>query len=416
MSDAYAPFRHPGFRAFMVGRVLAVLGAQMISVAVGWQLYAATGDALDLGLVGLVQFLPGLFLFPLTGTVVDRVRRDRVIQLCFLTYAVSALVLVFASVAETPSRPLIFGALVLSACARAFSAPASSAILPQLVPMEDFSRAASWSSSAFQACVISGPGAGGLVYGFVERGGGNGALWVYSLAGLCFVASLAGALALPPKRASHGGKPPGLAEALDGVRYIARRPIVLGAITLDLFAVLFGGAVALLPIFAKDLLQVGPEGLGALRAAPAIGSLGMAVWLAHRPLERNVGKILYAAVAVFGLSTLVFGLSRDFTLSLVALALTGASDEISVFVRQNVVTRATPHEIRGRVSAAEFVFIGASNELGAFESGLTASWWGPVGAVVAGGVGTLATVLFSAALSKQLREVDRLEDVTPEAT
>lgn len=411
--SALAPLRHPGYPAFLAGRVTATLGVQMLYVAVGWQIYALTGNALDLGLVGLVLWVPQAALFPVVGIVVDRARRDRVLQATYFGLALAAALLAALSATGQASREAIYGALFLLALARIFSSPAAQALLPQLVPREDFPRAVSLNSATFEGAVITGPALGGLLYGFADGRGANGAAVTHTVAAVLIALAFAMSLFLPARRAEHAGAPPGLRQALDGVRFIFRRKILLSAITLDLFAVLFGGAIALLPVYAKDILQVGPEGLGMLRAAPALGSLSTALFLAQRPVKRGVGRKLYVAIAVFGLATVVFALSETFWISLLALAITGAADEVSVFIRLNVVQMATPDRVRGRVSAAEFVFIGASNELGQLESGLTAAWWGAVPAAVVGGLGTLLTVAVSALVSKQLRSVDRLEDVEP---
>lgn len=413
VNDTYAPFQQAGFRSYFGGRVLSVVGSQMLSVAVGWQMYALTGDAKDLGYVGLVQFLPQLALFPVAGTVADRARRNRILVASYGAFLVGALLLAGMALTGQVSRAGMFAALVVIALGRAFGAPASQSMLPQLVPAEAFSRAASWGSSAFGASVILGPAIGGAVYGLVEGQGGNGAFATYALSAACLLGAVFTASTLPDLRAVHDGAPPGFGQALDGIRFIWGKKILLAAITLDLFAVLFGGAVALLPIFARDVLHTGPEGLGLLRAAPAVGALGMAVFMAYRPLQRNLGVKLYAAVAVFGVATFAFALSTNLYLSMLALLVTGMADEISVFVRLNVVQAATPNHVRGRVSAAEFVFIGASNELGALESGLTAAWWGAVPSVMFGGVASVVVVLVGATLSRQLRQVDRLEDLRP---
>ncbi len=411
VNDTYAPFQQAGFRSYFAARVLSVVGSQMLSVAVGWQMYALTNDPKDLGYVGLVQFLPQLVLFPVAGTVADRARRNRILVVCYGLFFLGAVLLAGMSATHHVSREGIFAALTVIALGRAFGSPASQSLLPQLVPAEAFPRAASWSSSAFGASVITGPAIGGAIYGLVEGQGGNGAFAAYALAAACIAGAIAAASTLPDLRAVHEGEPPGWGQALDGVRFIWAKKILLAAITLDLFAVLFGGAVALLPIFARDVLHTGPEGLGMLRAAPAVGSLGMAVFLAYRPLERNLGFRLYTAVALFGVATIAFALSTNLWLSMLALLVTGAADEISVFVRLNVVQAATPNHVRGRVSAAEFVFIGASNELGALESGMTAAWWGAVPSVLFGGLASIVVVLVGAGLSRQLRQVDRLADV-----
>ncbi len=415
MSDSpYAPLRHPAFRAFLVGRVLAALGSQSLGVAVGWQMYALTGDPLDLGLIGLVQFLPPFLLFPLVGVVVDRANRSRVLTGCYLGLALGAATLLGLTLSGEVSTGRVYASLFLLALARMFSGPSATALLPQIVPTDEYPRATSWSSSAFTAAFMTGPALGGGVYALAQARQVDGAAVVYAMAGLLFLGALGATLWLPSRRAEHRGQPPGLREALDGLRFIWSRPVLLGAITLDLFAVLFGGAVALLPIFARDVLNVGPEGMGLLRAAPAVGALATALWLAHFPVRRNTGRALYLAVAVFGLATIGFAYSTNFWLSLMFLAITGVADEVSVFIRVQVVQLATPDRLRGRVSAAEFVFIGASNQLGELESGLTASWWGAVPAAAFGGAASVAVVLISGLLSPALRRVDRVEDLRAE--
>jgi len=411
----YAPLRHPAFRAFLVGRVLAALSASTLSVAVGWQIYALTGDPLDLGMVGLVQFLPPALLFPLAGTLVDRVDRSKALLGCYLGFllAAGALATLTASGQVTTGR--IYAALVALALARVFSGPSATALLPQIVPTDEYARATTWSSSGFTAATVLGPALGGGIYALAEAHGRLGALAAYLAAMVLFAGSLVAALRLPSRRAEHRGSPPGFREALDGVRFIFSRPVLLGAITLDLFAVLFGGAVALLPIYARDILHTGPGGLGLLRAAPSLGALVTAIALAHLPVRRNAGRTLYIVVALFGLATVGFALSTNFWLSMVFLAITGIADEISVFIRVQVVQLATPDRLRGRVSAAEYVFIGASNQLGELESGLTASWWGAVPAAVVGGVASVLVVLLSALLTPALRRVDRVEDLRAQA-
>lgn len=414
-NPAYAPLAYPAFRAFLVGRVFSTLARQILSVAVGWQIYDLTGDPLDLGLVGLVQFLPHLFLFPVAGAVVDRADRRRVIQSCYVAFAAVSLLLCALAAPGMASPGRIFGALVLLALARMFNGPAGSATLPRLVPIDIYPRAVSWNSSAFTGATVAGPALGGLLYGLAAARGYNGAQVSYALAFVLSALAAVSALQLPPARAAHPGHPPSFAEALVGLRYIWRRKVLFEAILLDLFAVLFGGAIALLPVYARDVLHAGPEGLGLLRAAPAVGSLLVAISLAHYPVTRRLGPVLFGAVAVFGAATLVFALSTELWLSAMALALAGAADEVSVFIRINVVQMATPDHLRGRVSAAEFLFIGASNELGEMESGLTAAWWGAVPAAVVGGAGTLVVVVCALLFSRELRKVDRLSDLAAEA-
>jgi len=410
--DAYRAFRHPAFRAFLVGRILGVLGLQGLSVAVGWQVYAITGNPMDLGYVGLVQFLPQLLLFPLSGVAVDRFDRKWVLVGCYGLYLCAASGMAWLSLRSDATSVLpIFAMMVVLALGRVFAGPASQAILPQLIPREDFPSAVSWASSGYTASVVIGPALGGLVYGYAEDRWHTGAVAAYGLSAALVATGLVTLMTLPTLRATHSKAPPTLRDALEGVRFIRKRPVLLSAITLDLFAVLLGGAVALLPVYAKDVLHAGPEALGLLRASPAVGALVSALWLAHRPIRRSVGWTLYATVAGFGAATLLFGLSTNVWLSVLALALTGVTDEISVFIRSNVVQLATPDHVRGRVSAAEHVFIGASNELGEMESGFAASLLGAVPAVVLGGVGTLLTVAISAWLSPELRRLDTLESL-----
>lgn len=411
----YAPLRHPAFRAFLAGRVLAALSTTILSVAVGWQIYALTGDPFDLGMVGLVQFLPPALLFPLAGTLVDRVDRSKALLGCYLGFLVASCSLAGLTGLGLVTKERIYASLVALALARVFSGPSATALLPQIVPIDEYARATTWSSSGFTAAMVVGPALGGGVYALAESQGHSGALAAYLTAVVLFAGSLVAALQLPSRRAEHRGNPPGFREALDGVRFIFSRPVLLGAITLDLFAVLFGGAVALLPIYARDILHTGPEGLGFLRAAPSLGALVTAIALAHLPVRRNAGRTLYIVVAVFGLATVGFALSTNFWLSMGLLAITGAADEISVFIRIQVVQLATPDRLRGRVSAAEYVFIGASNQLGELESGLTASWWGAVTAVVVGGLASVLVVAASALLTPALRRVDRVEDLRAEA-
>lgn len=406
MATAHAAFRSPAFRRFQAARLLGILGLQMQAVAVGWQVYDLTRRPLDLGLVGLVQFIPAMLLWPFTGVIVDRVDRRLVVLATLVGYAATAALLaMWATVGVTTPAP-IYATLVLLAVCRAFAAPAQQALLPQLVPKEDFPNAVTWSSSLFQLGAVAGPALGGAVYAVTGSARG-----VYLVAvGLVLTAACV-LLTVRPREAARPQGRPGWSELFEGVRYVRERPVLLGAISLDLFAVLLGGAVALLPIYARDILQVGPGGLGLLRAAPAIGAAAMAIFLAFRPIGGRAGHKLLAAVAVFGLATIGFGLSDHFWLSVAALVVVGASDEMSVVIRQTIVQIATPDDKRGRVSAVNFLFIGMSNEIGELESGLTAHWFGARRAVVLGGCGTLLVVALAAWLAPSLRRVDRLEDV-----
>ena len=368
-------------------RLFGTTGNQMLMVAVGWQMYELTGSAWDLGLVGLYQFVPALLLTLVAGHVADRVHRGRIIAACLVTQAAVALILVSATQgwvasASWASRELLLGVSVLLGVARAFQMPAQQALTPMLVPSAMLPRAMAFSSAGMQAAVIGGPALGGVI--FVA-----GATAVYASCALlfatgCMLISVLHYDHVPPPR-----EPVSLRTLLAGAEFVWQRKALLGAVSLDLFAVLLGGATALLPMFAKDILHVGPWGLGLLRAAPAAGALLTSAVLTRWPLERRVGHTMLAAVALYGLCMVVFGLSGSFVLSLFVLAVSGGADMVSVVVRQTLVQIETPNAMRGRVSAVNSVFIGASNQLGEFESGATAALLGPVGSVVAGGVGTL---------------------------
>ncbi len=376
----------PAFVRFWWCRLIGTGAQQMLMVALGWQMYELTGSAWDLGLVGLYQFVPALALALVAGHVADRYDRRRVLAACFALQAAAALLLTVASASGGMSRAVILGVSLLFGVARAFQMPSQQSLVPQLVPASVLPRALASSSVALQCAVIGGPALGGFVYA-------AGASVVYGLCAALFAGATLLALAIRYQHVAPGREPTSLATLFAGVTFIWKHPAVLGAISLDLFAVLLGGATALLPIFAKDILHVGPLGLGLLRGAPAAGALLMSVWLARRPIERRVGARLFTAVAIFGGATVVFGLSTSFWLSLAALFITGGADVVSVVVRQAMVQLDTPDAMRGRVSAVNSIFIGASNQLGEFESGAMAAWLGPVGSVVLGGVGTLLVVV-----------------------
>jgi len=379
--------RQTAFMRLWYARVASTGGMQMLMVAVGWQMYELTGSAWDLGLVGLFQFLPALLLTLVAGHVADRLNRARIVLVCMSAQCVVALVFMaategFLAAGPWASRELLLGLSVALGAARAFQMPAQQALTPQLVPPALLSRAMAFSSGGMQAAVIGGPALGGLI--FVA-----GATAVYaSSAGLFLIASLLMSrvryVHMAPPR-----EPVTMSTLLAGMVFVWERKVLLGAVSLDLFAVLLGGATALLPLFAKDILMVGPWGLGLLRAAPAVGAVLMSVLLTRRPMQRRVGHRMLGAVAVYGVCMVVFGLSTSFALSLLALALSGAADMVGVVVRMTLVQMETPNEMRGRVSAVNSIFIGASNQLGEFESGATAAVLGPVGSVVLGGVGTL---------------------------
>ena len=378
----FAPFApYPDYVRFWFARLAGTGANQMLMVAVGWQLYDLTGSAWDLGLVGLLQFLPSLALVLVAGDVVDRRHRARVAATCMAVQTGVALLLAAAPALGLPLRGLLLGMSVVLGGVRAFQMPAQQALAPLLVPTAMLPQALAFSSSGLQLAIIGGPALGGVLYV-------GGAATVYLTCAALF--AIATGLFLRVRHADPSLRAPASWQTLlAGVRYVFHNRLVLGAVSLDLFAVLLGGATALLPMFAKDILHVGPWGLGLLRGAPAAGALAMSLALAAWPIRRGAGLKLLVAVGVYGAATLVFGLSSAFWLSLAALALTGAADMVSIVVRQSLVQLETPDEMRGRVSAVNGVFIGASNQLGEFESGATAAWLGPVGSVVLGGVGSI---------------------------
>ncbi len=374
-------FAQRAFMRFWLARIAGTVANQMLMVAVAWQMYDLTGSAWDLGLVGLFQFVPALLLTLPAGHVIDRVRRSRVFAMAMLLQGILAVLLVWSTLGAFVSRELILGVSVALGVARAFQMPAQQAIVPLLVPMHMLARAIALSTMGLQTAVILGPALGGLLYI-------GGPAHVY---GTCAVLlSLAyGLVQAIRERHERPKEVATLRSVLAGVSFVWHNKLLLGATSLDLFAVLLGGATALLPIYARDILHTGPEGLGLLRAAPAAGALAMSLVILRWPIHRRAGHALFASVAVFGLATIVFGLSTSFLLSLIALFVTGAADNVSVVIRQTLMQLDTPNEIRGRVSAVNSIFIGASNQLGEFESGASAALMGPVGSVLLGGVGTL---------------------------
>jgi MFS family permease len=403
MAQGRVAFQYPNFRYYMTARFLVTASSEMQGVAVAWQVYGLTGRALDLGLVGLAQFLPGVLLFLIAGQTADRVPRQRILQCCYGAFSLVSLLLLTLSLNGIRSAWPIYAALLLNGVVRAFNGPASQAFLPLMLPEEHFPNAVAWGSSIFQGAMVLGPVAGGLLYGFT-----GSPTTVYASAAAAYLAGLALISAVRVKAAQRPRGTARLGVVLEGLRYIWREKLVLGAISLDLFAVLLGGAVALLPIYARDILKVGAEGLGILRSGPGIGAVTMAIVVAHWPLKRHAGAAMLWCVAGFGLFTVVFGLSRNIALSMTALILVGACDMVSVIVRHTLVQLATPDEMRGRVSAVNMIFIGASNEVGQFESGLTAQWFGTVPAVVIGGIGTVVVVAAWAWLFPALRQVNEL--------
>ena len=392
---------HRPFAFFWASRVLTTTGFQMQSVAVGWQVYELTGSAFDLGLVGLAQFVPMLAFALVTGHVADNFDRRKIVVACQIVKLMTAAALALGSLYGGLPRLAIFAVIFVFGAARAFEMPTLQALLPSVVPESMLPRAVAASASANQAATIGGPALGGLVYAI------NASL-AFAICGILYVLGALAIVTLKARRAESQRAPVSLASLLAGIHYIRDNPIILGAISLDLFAVLLGGATALLPIYAKDILHVGPTGLGMLRSAPGAGALVMSLYLARHPPRRRVGRLMFGAVAAFGVATIVFGLSASFALSLTALTVLGAADMVSVVIRASLVQLKTPDAMRGRVSAVNAVFIGSSNQLGEFESGVTAAWFGTVPSVVIGGIGTLAVVLLWMRLFPSLARADRL--------
>jgi len=398
-----AAFNYPDFTAYAIARFCIVAALEMQSVAVGWQVYEITKRPLDLGLIGLAQFLPGMLFFLPAGHAVDRLNRRLLLMSCYAGFAAcSALLLLFALRGSRSVYP-IYAVVVLLGTIRSFNFPASRALLPQLVPEVHFSNAVAWSSSVFQGATILGPTFGGLLYALFR---GPGA--VYGTAMLTAVGAAFSMLRIKAREKPRPREPINLKTVLAGFGYIWRQKLILGSISLDLFAVLLGGAVALLPVYAREILHTGPWGLGLLRSAPGVGAAATAILLAHRPLQRRVGPIMLWCVAGFGISTIIFGLSHSLVLSLVSLLLVGSCDMVSVVIRAILVQIGTPDAMRGRVNAVDMIFIGASNQLGEFESGVTAHWFGTVSAVVLGGVGTLVVIALWTWIFPELRKTDEV--------
>ena len=394
--------KSPSFLLFVISRSFSRFSGQIAAVAVGWQIYDLTGSAFDLGMVGLVQFLPTALLVFAAGHAVDRYERKRVVQICLIVEALTALFLAWGAYAGSLTVPEIFVAMAVIGTTIAFESPATAALLPLVAPQGSLQRATAISSGVGQVATITGPAIGGLAYA-VTPALPYGLMVAFCLAG----AFLMGAIRLTQPAVVRDAATP--ADLFAGVRFVRNNPAILGTISLDLFAVLLGGATALLPIYARDILETGPLGLGILRAAPAVGALLMTAVLARHAIHRRVGMRMFQAVIVFGLATIVFAVSRSMTLSLVALAIMGAADTVSVVIRFSLVQLATPDEMRGRVGAVNFLFINASNQLGQFESGVTAALFGAMPAAVLGGVGTVAIALLWMKLFPTLRHVERLE-------
>jgi MFS family permease len=384
------------------GRSLSSLASQMQAVVVGWQVYALTGSAFSLGLVGLAQFLPVVVLIFVAGHVVDRSDRRLIAGTCQIVAGLAALSLAAASFAHVLTPAMIYALVVVIGAVRAFEAPSLQALLPALVPAEAFPQAAALSSSLFQTATIVGPSIGGLLYGL-------GPDIAYATCAVTFLVAALATLRVPPIVRAGALEPPTLASVFGGLTFIRQRPEILGAISLDLFAVLLGGATALLPVYASDILKAGPLGLGLLRAAPGVGALAVSVWLARKPMHRHLGARMFASVFIFGIATIVFGLSRSLPLSVAALAVLGGADVVSVVIRSTLVQMRTPDAMRGRVAAVNMLFIGSSNQLGEFESGTLAGFLGAVPAVVIGGVGTVAVACIWMALFPRLRRLDQVK-------
>ena len=400
--DRFAAFRHSSYTRFFLARFLLSFSQQIVSVAVGWQMYDQTGKAIYLGLIGLVQFLPSLLLMLVTGSVADRYNRRAIAALCSLVSALCTLALLIMTVMGTFTPLPVFAVLLIFGIERAFMSPAVQSLAPNLVPEQALSNAIAWNSSSWQLAAITGPVIGGLLYGV-------SATTAYTVAVVFSILGAALLYMIPKPEQKTTGEAKSWAMILGGFSFIRAEKVVLGAISLDLFAVLLGGATALMPIFARDILTLGPWGLGLLRAAPGLGAIVMAIFLAAYPLKHRAGIYMFIGVALFGLGTIVFGISTNTEVSIAALALMGAADMVSVYVRESLIALWTPDQLRGRVNAVNMVFVGASNELGEFRAGTMASIFGAVPAVVIGGIGTLAVAAIWASSFPKLRRIDTLD-------
>ncbi|MGD0906901.1 MAG: MFS transporter [Candidatus Acidiferrales bacterium] len=396
-------FTYPDFSLYQLARFIIVAGLEAQSVAVGWQIYEITKRPLDLGLVGLAQFAPGILLFLVSGHAADSFDRRKLLIVCYSGFGVCSALLLLTAWAGLHSVYPIYMVVVLLGVVRSLNNPVSRAMLAQLVPEEHLANAIAWNSSFWQGATILGPSLGGLIYAISK-----GPAAVYALSLIAAVVAVFALVRIKLRVKARPKEPVSMTTILAGLRYVVEKKLILGSISLDLFAVLLGGAVALLPVFAREILMTGPWGLGLLRASPAIGAGCMALLLAHRPLRSRAGATMLWCVAGFGVFTILFGISRSLILSMVALVLVGAMDMVSVVVRATLVQIATPDEMRGRVNAVDMIFIGASNEVGQFESGLTAQWFGAVPAVVLGGIGTLIVTGLWAWSFPELRRFEKL--------
>lgn len=400
--------KHPPFAQFWLSRVMGSLANQMQTVAVSWQVYEMTNSPLDLGLVGLAQFLPLVLLMLVAGQVADRYDRKTVISISQVVDGMAMGLLALGTAGGWLTRDVILAIVVMFGTARVFQQPTQQSLLPLVVPPGLLSRAIAASSSSNQLATIIGPAIGGVLLAISIP-------LVYVLCALLYFVAAILTLLIKIERAPQSREPVTFRTFFAGIGYIRRRPVILGSITLDLFAVVLGGATALLPIYAKDIFETGPVGLGLLRLSPAIGALAFSILLVRWPIRRRAGPTMFLAVAVFGMATILFGLSTSLPVAMVALATMGASDMVSVVTRMTLIQLGTPNEMRGRVSAVNSLFIGTSNQLGDFRSGLTAEWLGAVPSVLIGGIGTLAVVVACIALFPQLARIDRMEDVRKDA-
>ncbi len=404
-TSRYAAFAHPAFMRYWLARFAATMAVQIVTVAVGWQIYDLTRNPFDLGLIGLIEFMPALLLVFVTGMAADRFGRRMIMGISAIVEAGCAIALLALTITGGISATAVFMIIAVFGIARAFFGPASSALLPNIVPVPLFANAVAWNSSAWQLASIVGPALGGLLYGISPQAAyGTATVMMLAAAWLSFTI-----------QQEHEGKTSeraSFSDFLGGFAYIWKEKVVLGAISLDLFAVLLGGAVALLPVYARDILELGPTGLGLLRAAPGIGAIGVAVLLTGTPIRDHAGRIMFACVALFGVFTTVFGFSTLAWVSIAALAAAGAADMVSVYIRETLIQIWTPDRLRGRVNAVNMVFVGASNELGSFRAGSMAALVGAVPAVVFGGIGAVAIAGLWAWLFPELRKARRLDGRT----
>lgn len=410
-AGAGSAFLSRDFRLYQTARLLGILGSEAQSVAVAWQVYAMTGSALDLGLTGLALFVPGLFFMLAAGHVADRYDRRGIILVCYSVQALCTTALLWFSLSGIRHIWPIYAVLLMIGLGRAFSGPAASALLPSLVPKEHFVNAVTWGATVFQVANIAGPAAGGLLFtlglaGRLTKWDGAPVVFLFTLLTLLSFIALVASMRTRPVRFVK--KAFTVETMLAGFRYVWQTKLLLGSISLDLFAVLLGGATALLPIYATQILHAGPRALGLFRATPSLGALVVSLYMTIRPIKHSAGKLMLVCVGIFGAATVVFGISHTMWISLLALWVIGASDMVSVVVRSSILQLATPPEMRGRVSAVNWLFVGASNEFGEFESGVTAQWWGAVRAVVVGGIGSMLVTGAAAVFFPRLRRADAL--------